>query len=119
MRVVVAFMAPLSFFVGIQLAGADEPPRPLVIEARIKDGPARPFETRIVAHLDRFDASRRVPLDSHGGWKADRCDATGFFHPKKIGNRWWLIDPDGHRFLHLAVNSVSPGRSPTNRAAYR
>jgi len=54
-------------------------------------------------------------VDTFGGWKTTRYDATGFFYPRKINDRWWLIDPEGHRFLHLAVNSVSPGRSPTNR----
>jgi len=88
---------------------------PLVVEAWIKEGPKRQFQTRIVDHLDRFDAASREPLDVYGGWKTKRYDATGFFYPRKIGDRWWLIDPRGHRFLHVAVNSVSPGDSPTNR----
>jgi len=39
----------------------------LIVEARIKDGPKREFPTRIVDHLDRFDATRREPLDNFGG----------------------------------------------------
>ncbi|MCH5373637.1 MAG: agarase, partial [Planctomycetes bacterium] len=88
---------------------------PLLVEARIKDGPKREYETRTIDRIDRFDASCREPLDAYGGWKTARYEATGFFYPKKIGDRWWLIDPEGYRFLHVAVNSVSPGDSPTNR----
>jgi hypothetical protein len=32
--------------------------------------------------------------------------ATGFFYTKKIDGRWWLIDPEGYRFFHTAVNTV-------------
>jgi len=89
-------------------------PGPLTIQARIKTGPSQAFETRVVDHLDGLDTDRRVPLDAYGGLSTDQFDKTGFFYPKKIGDRWWLIDPEGHRCLHVAVNSVSPGRSPTN-----
>ena len=29
-----------------------------------------------------------------------------FFHTAKIDGRWWLIDPDGHRFISKGVTSV-------------
>ena len=31
-----------------------------------------------------------------------------FSIPRKIGDRWWLIDPDGGLFLHKAVVAVTP-----------
>ena len=50
--------------------------------------------------------------DGYGG-RLDRWGAvTGFFHVQKIGERWWLIDPDGHPFLDVGVNSVSFGGAP-------
>ena len=31
---------------------------------------------------------------------------TGFFYTKKIGNRWWIIDPEGKGQLNIAINSL-------------
>ena len=115
MRIVIASTVVLCLVDSVSPVWPADAATPLVVEARIKEGPKRRFQTRIVDHLDHFDASSREPLDVYGGWKTKRYDATGFFYPKKIGDRWWLIDPQGYRFLHIAVNSVSPGDSPTNR----
>ena len=48
-----------------------------------------------------------VKLDRYGG-RLDRPreKATGFFYVKKISDRHWLVDPDGYRFLHVAINGV-------------
>ncbi len=35
----------------------------------------------------------------YGGWLKKRFDATGFFHTKHDGRRWWLVDPDGYAFF--------------------
>lgn len=32
--------------------------------------------------------------------------ATGFFYTRKVKNRWWLVDPEGHLFIHKGVASV-------------
>jgi len=98
----------------------DDPPaasKPLLVEARIKTGTLRAYETRILDHLADFTPQDAVPLSKYGGWLTEKHEATGFFHGKKIGDRWWLIDPAGYRFLHVAVNSVSPGRSPAMKRA--
>ncbi len=42
-------------------------------------------------------------LDSYGGLKSVRFDATGFFHVEK-GDRWWLVTPDGAAFLSFGLN---------------
>jgi len=114
-RILIASAVVLCLIDSVLPACAADPATPLVIEAWINDGPKRRFDTCIVDRLDHFDSSSRAPLDVYGGWKTKRYDATGFFYSKKIGNRYWLIDPLGYRFLHVAVNSVSPGNSPTNR----
>ena len=36
-----------------------------------------------------------------------QTNATGFFHPLKINDRWWLIDPLGYRFLHQGIAAVA------------
>ena len=43
----------------------------------------------------------------YGGEKgAPRCTATGFFHTEKINGTWWFVDPEGHRFWSLGVNTA-------------
>ena len=46
-------------------------------------------------------------LDVHGLRK------TGWFHTQKLGDRWYLVTPDGHAFFSLGVNAVASdgGRS--------
>ncbi len=80
---------------------------------------AREYDTRVVAHLPPPDDTA-TRLDAYGGWaRSDRRGATGFFRTEKIGDRWWLIDPVGNRFLHVAMNSVRPGRGSGARRAFR
>ena len=58
--------------------------------------------------MDGYTPSgERVELNRYGG-RLDRPreKATGFFYTKKIDGRWWLIDPEGCRFFHVAINSV-------------
>jgi hypothetical protein len=70
--------------------------------------------TRTLDLLDGYQpTAATVKLDEYGGWQGHQEQATGFFYPKKIGNRWWLIDPLGNYFIHMAVVSVSPGSSPS------
>jgi hypothetical protein len=38
-------------------------------------------------------------MDPYGGWKHIKGNATGFFHTEKIGNRWWIISPEGNGFI--------------------
>lgn len=35
----------------------------------------------------------------YGGWLKKKFEATGYFHTKKDGDRWWLVDPDGYAFF--------------------
>lgn len=41
-----------------------------------------------------------------GGWKEKRFDATGFFRTHLDGDRWWLVDPDGHPFWSAGLDCV-------------
>ena len=62
----------------------------------------------------------KLPLDPpsgrYGGLAQTKYAATGFFHTKKIGNRWWLVDPEGHLFIHKGVTSVRRLRSDGAKA---
>lgn len=58
-------------------------------------------------------------INQYGGsldWPAEA--SSGFFRTQNIGGRWWLIDPEGRRFIQAGVASVTPlGNSATARAA--
>lgn len=47
----------------------------------------------------------------YGGYLQKKVRATGFFRTEKIDSRWWFVDPEGHLFLSVGVDCVSPGRS--------
>jgi hypothetical protein len=78
------------------------------------------YPTRTLAALP-VAATRRVDseLDQYGGLLTRKEKATGFFYPKKSGNRWWLIDPEGSLYLHKAVVAVSPIGGAAAKAAFK
>jgi hypothetical protein len=43
-----------------------------------------------------------------GGWKERHLPASGFFHTRQDGGRWWLVDPDGHPFWSAGLDCVTP-----------
>ncbi|MCU0918384.1 MAG: hypothetical protein MUC88_28040 [Planctomycetes bacterium] len=76
------------------------------------------YETRTVGDLAGFRlATNNPPLDQYGGVVGTPEEATGFFRTQRMDSRWWLIDPLGHRFIHLGVCSVSVGKSDMDREA--
>ncbi len=44
------------------------------------------------------------------GIEAIQAKATGFFHVKQIGGKWWLIDPNGKGYWHAALLGVGFGK---------
>jgi hypothetical protein len=45
--------------------------------------------------------------DQYGGAATGpQLKATGFFRTKKIGGKWWLVDPAGHRFFSHGIDCV-------------
>ncbi len=57
------------------------------------------------------------PLDPYGGLSKRKGKSIGFFHIQKVGDRWWLVDPDGGLFIHKGVSSVKPISTPPARTA--
>jgi hypothetical protein len=45
----------------------------------------------------------------YGGFVDQRVRATGWFRTEKIDGVWWFVDPDGHLFLSIGANGISPG----------
>jgi len=78
------------------------------------------YTTRTLDTLPGFTAGApNGALSPYGGLLTNRLDTTGYIHARRIDGRWWLVDPDGYRFLHVGVASVAPGRSETTRAAFQ
>ena len=77
--------------------------------------PWRTHPTRLLENLNGYTPSgESVRLDRYGGCLGEpREKATGFFRTQKIDGRWWLIDPDGYRFYHVAINAVREPRNVT------
>lgn len=97
----------------------ESPARSAVVKAWIKSGPPAEKVVRPFSSLRGFDPDSHKPLSRFGGSAtATPLRATGFFRTQKLGRRWWLIDPEGYPFLHVAVNSVRIGRGPTFREAF-
>jgi hypothetical protein len=46
-----------------------------------------------------------------GGTEARTFPPGGFFHLVHDGTRWWLVDPEGHGFFSLGLDSVRPGEA--------
>jgi hypothetical protein len=69
-------------------------------------------DTRTIELLVDFQpCSKKIATGRYGGRVDKKAEATGFFYPKKIDGRWWLIDPDGNQFINVGVCSVNIGKS--------
>jgi hypothetical protein len=101
----------------------------LMVDAKVrvyhKDGRRtykdyQPFETRTVENLAGYQKPTTLPpLSKYGGNTNYKEEATGFFHVKKIGDRWWGIDPLGYRYVNVALNSISSKGSEGTQQALK
>lgn len=84
---------------------------PLKIEVKRKptDKKWQSFDTRTVAHAVGYQPLAATPkLSTYGGDPTLKFKPKGFFYPKKVDDRWWLVDPEGNSFIHIAMCSVDP-----------
>ncbi|HYG23044.1 MAG TPA: hypothetical protein VEH04_09700 [Verrucomicrobiae bacterium] len=96
------------------------PTPPLVVEAATKPTGAawNPFSTRTLEQLPSFiSSSKDGPASIYGGLLSRQTNATGYFYPLKVDNRWWLVDPQGYFFLHKGIAVISTINSPGAAAA--
>ncbi len=100
----------IALGLAVLLFGGDDP---LIVPVK-----RRPVEkewkehpTWTLAHARGFTPRTEPPeLDAYGGDSSRKAEARGVFYAKKAGRRWWLVDPEGHLFLHVAVCSATPAR---------
>lgn len=85
------------------------PGAPILVQAATSpNGTWNSYSTRTLDQLPSFLGGVQDGGTSiYGGLLSFQTNATGFFRPLKINDRWWLIDPLGYRFLHQGVAVVS------------
>ncbi|MES2980905.1 MAG: agarase [Verrucomicrobiota bacterium] len=102
------FSMLVAFIVCTMMAHATEP-----LKVEVKRKPAdknwKIYDTRTLSHAADFKPrTEAAKLSPYGGDASRQFEATKFFHTKKVGERWWLVDPSGNPFVHIAMCSVSP-----------
>jgi hypothetical protein len=104
---------------GITLQAAE----PLKIEAKSKttDKSWRVFDTWTLEHAAGYQATDGLAQQSiYGGDLSCKVEAKGYFYTKKIGDRWWLVDPQGCQFINVGICSVSLRiNSPKAQTAFK
>lgn len=77
-----------------------------------------PGKTKNMAEMVAFLRAERAKADpdrsidgrsAYGGDLAVNYGATGYFRTHHNGKRWYLVDPDGYRFISTGLDCVIPG----------
>lgn len=80
-----------------------------------KDMPWQSFDSFTIGGIEGFNPSSvNVSKSKYGSDITQNFNATGFFRVEKQGNRWWVIDPFGHRNIQVVINSLRAGKSEKN-----
>ena len=77
----------------------------------------RARETRTLEGID-VKPDELDSLTRFGGWLKGKRNASGFFRVERIDDRWWMIDPDGGRFIFSGVCSVRLNDKFSAKEAY-
>lgn len=62
------------------------------------------LKKELVLHSERKEFEERSRF---GGDLTTRWESTGFFHTHFDGSRWYLVDPDGYRFISTGVDCIA------------
>src|SRR5688572_31081307 len=54
-----------------------------------------PRPTQVLPRLEGYAPKGPRPLSRYGGLAGSGEAGTGFFAARKLGDRWWLPEPDG------------------------
>ncbi len=66
-------------------------------------------QAKLITLLPAFTpiaSASELDVNKYGSSNQLTATATGFFYTKKIGSRWWIIDPEGKAQLNIAMNSL-------------
>jgi len=107
------------------VSDADEYSKNVLSTGSSSPGTYKTYKTRTMAALDDLgkysDYDREETYDIYGGIMIEelRQQATGFFYSKKLGDRWWIIDPLGYPCYIRALSGIGINylNSPNHTAA--
>lgn len=117
----------LFCFISISIQGQEQKTEDAYIPIKVEAKPWVPgkpdtqweiFDTRILKNIQGYTISTDVITNQYGSKKENPRGKTGFFRVEKIGDRWWVVDPEGYCNIHIAINSLSPGSSERNQEAF-
>ena len=99
-------------------APAPSDPASVNYKKNTTDGAWLTADAYTVDCISGFDPSEPDPAtNKYGGWTArDLGNSDGYFRIRKVGNRWWMIDPLGNPFLSKGVAVFTPGNSDRQAA---
>ena len=80
--------------------------------------PWKAYQSLTVDRLPGFKPRPAPKLSKYGGDLGRTWKATGFIRVQQDKGRWWVVDPQGHPYLTVAMNSVRPAPSATSKAAF-
>ena len=94
-------------------------PEMVTLQAQVAPGKTwTNYPTRTLAGLPETVSSLMEPAwDQYGGILNRKETALGYFYPKKVNGRWWLVDPEGGLFIHKAVVAVAQNAGANAKAA--
>lgn len=78
----------------------------------------RVFDTKTVRNVLNYDPVNDFSKNKYGSTTTKREESTGFYRVEKIGDRWWVIDPEGYLNIHTVINSLRPGGSERNKKIF-
>ncbi len=94
-----------------------------VLSRATKGSKTTTYQTVRLQDLTQFTPAS-IPLDKYGGRTDQLEKASGFFYVAEKADGWIMVDPDGHPFVCMGVNSVSsnaenPDTQPTFIAKHK
>ncbi|MDF7825440.1 hypothetical protein P4B35_15545 [Pontiellaceae bacterium B12227] len=97
-------MNEISLFTSILLLSAIEA---MAASVNASDGgkPWRKEQVKVLKAARKVDA-----VNQYGGYTKRKLKATGFFQTLEKSGKWWMVDPEGHPFIMIGLNSVEAGR---------
>lgn len=84
----------------------------VLLETKTSTGTATGWtrqQAKLITLLPNFTPianATNLDVNKYGSSNQINDVASGFFYTKKIGNRWWIIDPEGRGHLNVAMNSL-------------
>lgn len=109
--------------------GIDRPYFPVTVKYQSGNAPVSSWKTantRLLAYIVGYERQvstyeeYQAITNQYGSYTGgEKHAATGRFYVKKVGDRWWVIDPEGYPNYVRGVSSFRQGSSDRNKVAFK